>query len=82
MTEGTVPAPAAIDGAPDGIERKIYRVGQPVPVEEAKRLYDEGRWPGPDPLPGRTRRSRKAAKRARKGPAEDRAKRASEDRSK
>lgn len=74
MTEGTVAAPAAIEGepAPSGAGRHLYGAGDLVPVEAAKALFDAGRWPGPDPLPTK-RAARKAAKRARKGPVEDRA---------
>lgn len=82
MTEGTIPAPRAIEGVPGptGAGRKIYGAGDLVPIDEAKQLFKEGRWPGPDPAPKPTR---KTAKRARKAPVEDRAvKGPREDRSK
>lgn len=81
MTEGTVAAPAAIEGepSPSGAGRHIYGAGDLVPVEVAKKLHNEGRWPGPDPLP---KPAKKTAKRAKKGPAEDRARKPSEDRGK
>lgn len=79
----TIPAPDRIfiGGA------LIYATGDPVAVDVARRLADDGNWPGPKPEryvsnAERAAKATKTAKRAKKAPAENRAHQLREDRSK
>lgn len=78
MPEGTIPSPGRIE-----IDNVLaFAEGDPVPEAQAKQLFKDGNWPGPNPAP-RKAPATKTAKRARKAPAEDRAVRGPrEDRSK
>lgn len=69
MPEGTIPAPGRIEIN----DVLAFAEGDPVPEDQAVRLYNEGNWPGAAPRGAKKRAAKKTAKRARKAPAEDRA---------
>lgn len=73
--EPTIPAPHRIDN-PDG-GPALYGVGDPVPFDEAVRLGLIAQPPKPEPA---KKPAKKTTGRAKKGPAEDRAKKPDEDR--